>query len=265
MRPCVKKGSPVLNLGVSASNNPVMPTARSNVVSAVPRRLTFSRGFTLAEMAVVLVIVALLIAGMVLPISAQQEIRARQDTERTLAEIREALIGYAASHAASDGKPYLPCPDTDNPPDGIQDRAASPGACVAEEGTLPWTDLGLGRNDAWNNRFRYRVKDGFANSSAGFTLNNSAGNIEVCADNACAASIAGSVPALVLSHGPNGFGAFNTSGGANAAPTDADELENTDADARFVSKTPDGNFDDLVVWVPHSMLINRMLTSGRLP
>jgi prepilin-type N-terminal cleavage/methylation domain-containing protein len=232
---------------------------------AVPRRLTFARGFTLAEMAVVLVIVALLIAGMMLPISAQQEIRARQETEKALSDIREALIGFAASHAAGDGKPYLPCPDTDNPPDGIQNRAASPGACVAEEGTLPWTDLGLGRNDAWNNRYRYRVTAGFANSSAGFTL-NSAGNIEVCADNACVASIAGSVPALVLSHGPNGFGAFNTNGGANAAPSDADEQENTGGTAtRFVSKIPDGSFDDLVVWVPHSMLINRMLTSGKLP
>lgn len=238
--------------------------------SAALRRLTFARGFTLAEMAVVLVIVALLIAGMVLPISAQQEIRARQETEKTLNDIREALLGYAASHAASDGKPYLPCPDTNNPPDGLENRSASPGACTAAEGTLPWTDLGLGHKDAWNNRFRYRVAAGFSNSSTGFTLNSAGGDMEVCADSACAASIASSVPALVLSHGPNGFGAINTNGNANALPTNADELENTDAAAdgttiRYISKTPDGNFDDLVTWVPSTVLMNRMLTSGKLP
>ena len=66
--------------------------------SAVPRRLTFARGFTLAEMAVVLVIVALLLAGMMLPISAQQDIRARQETEGTLNDIREALIGFAIAN-----------------------------------------------------------------------------------------------------------------------------------------------------------------------
>ncbi len=241
-----------------------MPITRSDPKPAVPRRLTLQRGFTLTEIAIVLMIVALLLAGIMLPLSAQQEIRARQETERALADVREALIGFAASHAASDGKPFLPCPDSDNPPDGIQNRSASPGPCTAQEGTLPWTDLGLGRNDAWNNRFRYRVTAGFSNSSTGFVLNSN-GDMEACADNACAASVAGSVPALVLSHGPNGFGAFSTSGNANAAPTDADELENADADIRFVSKVPDANFDDLVIWVPHSTLVNRMIAAGKLP
>ncbi|CAG0931482.1 MAG: type II secretion system protein [Rhodocyclaceae bacterium] len=241
-----------------------MPITRSDPKPAVPRRLTLQRGFTLTEIAIVLMIVALLLAGIMLPLSAQQEIRARQETERALADVREALIGFAASHAASDGKPFLPCPDSDNPPDGIQNRSASPGPCTAQEGTLPWTDLGLGRNDAWNNRFRYRVTAGFSNSSTGFVLNSN-GDMEACADNACAASVAGSVPALVLSHGPNGFGAFSTGGNANAAPTDADELENADADIRFVSKVPDANFDDLVIWVPHSTLVNRMIAAGKLP
>jgi len=39
---------------------------------AVPQGLTFARGFTLTEMAVVLVTVALLIAGMMLPLSAKR-------------------------------------------------------------------------------------------------------------------------------------------------------------------------------------------------
>lgn len=228
----------------------------------VLQRLTFARGFSLVELAVVLVIVALLIASLVFPLSAQQDIRARQETEKTLADIREALMGYAASHAAGDGKPYLPCPDTDD--DGIENRSA--GACTGgiQEGRLPWADLGLGRNDAWNNRFRYRVTAAFSNSTAGFTL-ASVGDLAVCADSACAATVAGSVLAVVLSHGANGAGAFNMSGGTNPAPTDAHELENTDSDITFVSRTTDAGFDDLVIWVPSSVLMNRMITTGKLP
>lgn len=223
---------------------------------------TFSRGFSLTEMAVVLVIVAILIAGLVIPLATQQDIRARQDTENMLTNLREALLGYAASHAAGDGRPYLPCPDTDD--DGRENRAG--GVCTGgiQEGRIPWADLGLGRNDAWNNRYRYRVTAAFSSSANGFTL-ASAGDLNVCADAACAASVAASVPVVVLSHGANGAGAFNMSGGTNPAPAGADELENTDGDATFVGKTPDTAFDDLVTWIPPSVLINRMITTGKLP
>lgn len=237
---------------------------------AVSRALTFSRGFTLTEMAVVLVIVALLIAGVMLPLSAQQDIRLRQDADRTLIDIREALLGYAASHSAGDGKPYLPCPDkmTDTGDskhnDGQEDRSG--GACEVQEGGVPWVTLGMGRQDSWNNRYRYRVTAAFSNSATGFTL-TSAGDITVCADSAnCATStVASAVPAIVISHGPNGFGAFRTVGGTNTAPAGADELENTNSDGTFVSKTSDTAFDDLVTWIPPTLLINRMVTTGKLP
>ena len=227
---------------------------------AVPQGLIFSRGFSLTEMAVVLVIVAILIAGLVIPLATQQDIRARQDTENMLTNLREALLGYAASHAAGDGRPYLPCPDTDD--DGRENRAG--GVCSGQEGRIPWADLGLGRNDAWNNRYRYRVTAAFSSSATGFTL-ASAGDLNVCADAACAASVAASVPVVVLSHGANGAGAFNMSGGTNPAPAGADELENTDGDTTFVGKTPDTAFDDLVTWIPPSVLVNRMITTGKLP
>lgn len=227
---------------------------------AVPQGLTFSRGFSLTEMAVVLVIVAILIAGLVIPLATQQDIRARQDTENMLTNLREALLGYAASHAAGDGRPYLPCPDTDD--DGRENRAG--GVCSGQEGRIPWADLGLGRNDAWNNRYRYRVTAAFSSSANGFTL-ASAGDLNVCADAACAASVAASVPVVVLSHGANGAGAFNMAGGTNPAPAGADELENTDGDTTFVGKTPDTAFDDLVTWIPPSVLVNRMITTGKLP
>jgi len=81
------------------------------------------RGFTLVELAIVLVIVTLLAGGMMMSLSSQMDQRARTETEQKLQEIREALIGYAASHIAADGKPYLPCPDMDN--DGFENRAGN--------------------------------------------------------------------------------------------------------------------------------------------
>ncbi|RIK16052.1 MAG: type II secretion system protein, partial [Anaerolineae bacterium] len=104
-------------------------------LTAVPQRLTFSRGFTLAEMAVVLVIVALLIAGMVLPLSAQQDIRARQETEKTLNDIRDALVGFAVANGR------LPRPAT-----SAVNGAENPATCgndAACSGFIPWATLGV--------------------------------------------------------------------------------------------------------------------------
>ncbi len=222
------------------------------------------RGFTLVELAIVLVIVSLLAGGLVLAVGAQNEQRQRSETQALLQEGREALLGFAASHYAADGKPYLPCPDTDN--DGMENRVAN--ACSNAEGRFPWSTLGLAPLDAWGNRVRYRVHSSFSRSDVGFTL-SSAGDLRVCDDAACAATLATTLPAVLVSHGPNGLGATNAANGANPAPTSADELENTDGDRDFVSHTPRpveaGAFDDLVVWLSPHVLFNRMIAAGRLP
>lgn len=219
--------------------------------AAVPPAPTFrQRGFTLTEMAVVLVIVALLIGGMIVPISAQQDLRNVAAAEKLLADVGEALYGYAASHAATDGKPYLPCPDTDG--DGMENRSGN--ACANQHGDLPWADLGLGRQDAWGNVPRYSVTDVFSNSATGFTL-LSAGAWNVCEESACTTPYASAVPAVVFSRGKNGA----------ATSTDANELENTDSDIYFVQRTHDGSFDDVLVWLPSGILTNRMISAGKLP
>ncbi len=221
---------------------------------AVPPAPTFwQHGFSLTEMAVVLVIVALLIGGMILPMSAQQDIRNNSETETTLGNILEALYGFAASHAASDGKPYLPCPDTDS--DGAENRTGN--ACTNQSGTLPWADLGLGRQDAWGNTVRYAVTNVFSNNATGFAL-LSAGNLRICEQAACTTVLASTVPVVVLSLGKNGA----------ATPTDTDQLENTDGDADFVHRTSDSavtGYDDIVSWLPPSILIHRMISAGKLP
>lgn len=206
-------------------------------------------GFTLVEMAVVLVIVGLLLAGLLAPLSAQRDMKDYGNARISLEQAKEALYGYALSHAAMDGNPYLPCPDVND--DGYEDRAGS--ACSEYVGGLPTGDLGLQRTDSWNNAYRYRVTPDFADSSVGFTL-STLGNITVLDSNG-GNTVVSAIPALILSRGKNG----------GAAPVSADEIENIDPDAIFVSREYTTTFDDIVLWLSSSILMNRMVTAGQLP
>ena len=55
-------------------------------------------------MAMVLMIVGLLLGGMLVPLSAQMDQRNVSDTQKTLSDIKEALIGYAIANGR------FPCP-----------------------------------------------------------------------------------------------------------------------------------------------------------
>ncbi|PPD20086.1 MAG: hypothetical protein CTY17_07895 [Methylomonas sp.] len=214
---------------------------------------TANGGFSLIEMAVALVIVGLLLGGLMMPLSLQMDNARRKDTERTQSALLEAVYG----HAISNGR--LPCPDINN--DGMEDRVG--GNCVSAFGGLPWASLGTGQNDAWGRGFVYRVTPTFADSTDGtgcttatpgvsFSL-CSTGDIEV-RNSAVGQVLASNLAAIVVSQGANA--------GAAAA---ADEIENTDNDAIFVSRTQAADFDDLVAWVVPGILLNRMVVTGRLP
>ena len=62
-------------------------------------------GFTLVEMAVVLLILGLLVAGAIGPLETQLEARDRAAALTLLERARDALYGYAVTHGR------LPCPD----------------------------------------------------------------------------------------------------------------------------------------------------------
>lgn len=248
-------------------------------------------GFSLIEMAFVLIIVTLLLGGLLVPFATQVEQKRIAETNKALEEIKEALIGYALSHSSAPAppiQPHLPCPDTNN--DGGEDRDMATGLCDDSEGNLPWATLGVGSQDAWGNRFHYRVSAAFSSSSAGFSLSSvSVGNdiINVCASNACPPNIASNVPAVVVSYGKNGFGARNSNNGGarNIAPQAAnlDETANQavamgTAHLVFVTRpmvapsNPCGGagqalceFDDQLIWLSSNVLFNRMVAAGRLP
>lgn len=97
-------------------------------------------GFSLVELALGLVIVATLLAGLLVPLASQVEQRRWDETRRLLEEAREALLAFAAVNAR------LPCPATD-----ASNGAEAPpggGACSVQAGFLPAATLGLSGVDA---------------------------------------------------------------------------------------------------------------------
>lgn len=221
-----------------------------------------ARGFTLVELAVGLAIVALLLGMLVVPLSTQIEQRRISETEKQLDLIREALLGFAAATGR------LPCPATPTVASttagaGTENKPGA--ACAIVAGIVPYATLGVREADAWGNRFSYRVTASFADDAAAGLLATflltEAGDITITNG---AVSLYAALPAVVVSHGDNGLGAYRTDG-TQVGGAAGHELENADADATFVSRTHAPDFDDLVAWVSPNVVKSRMVAANRLP
>jgi prepilin-type N-terminal cleavage/methylation domain-containing protein len=240
---------------------------------------TLQNGFSLIEMAIVLMIVGLLLGGMLVPLSAQMEQRNVSDTQKALSDIKEAIIGYALANG------QLPCPADPSIATGSANAGISRTTCTStanSTGVLPWATLGVNETDAWGNRFTYRVTSDFADAIGSGTYGGctpsptptlasfglcSVGNLNVLSAATGGTTVAGSVPAVIISHGKNGAGAYTQQGTQIAVGSNPDEQENSDGstDNNYVSHTPTPTFDDLVVWVSPNILYNRMVAAGKLP
>lgn len=236
-----------------------------------------SAGFTLTELAIVMIIMALLIGGMMVPLSAQQDIRNNAETTRQLDEIREALLGFAVT------KGYFPCP-AKSTSDGTEDRNAASEKCIGGKryGPIPWVTLGLKPSDSWGHLFLYSVTPVFSHGKPAdrFTMSSSpditiktrdpAGTLENLSN-------IDDIPAVLLSTGKNGHLSWTldqAAQNADSAGANGDEDTNASPTANgktFVSRTPSGpdagtgEFDDLVTWISPNVLFNRMVAAGKLP
>lgn len=208
-------------------------------------------GFTLVEMAIVLVIVGLLISAFLTPLAAQLELSRNAEVRRDLSEIKEALLGFAVINAR------LPCPDADG--NGTDDGCLNTNTTASSGGNVPWITLNTKQLDPWGRRYQYRVNNAFSNTFLLTTTGSGAGLIRVCTTSACAGTEASNVPLVIFSTGQNG---------AVLPPVSLDEQENTDLDKDFVShdfSNTAGGFDDIVVWISTNVLMNRMVSVGKLP
>ncbi len=225
-------------------------------------------GFSLIEIAIVLVIVGLMIGGLVTPLTVQFEQRKVADTQKALDEAKEALTGFALLHG------YLPCPAVSSM-NGLEDRRGA--RCNGEKrvGILPWATLGLRKSDSWNNLFRYSVTPAFSDSEQLFALSTPR-DISIVTRNGGAlvqATALNDIPAMIMSHGKNGFGAISEQGQrqAGAQSNNVDERSNAVSNNIFISRAASeaqqagGSYDDIVTWLSPNILFNRMVAAQRLP
>ena len=301
------------------------------------------RGFTLLELALVLLVITVLLGGLAVPFTRQIETRRIAETNKAMATIQDALVGYAMSHsysctcsydstgnlsggtcpaqtathslpgacpaAGTDSstldavRHYLPCPNWNG--DGTEPaRDPTTGFCPPSPsgnthvGFLPWVTLGVPETDAWGNRYAYDVYLPYAASQPGYGFSTSwppdpnypqDGQLYVCNVAGCrmpapiplptpSPYLAIQVPAVVISYGPDGLGAFNANNnqwGMMPNPTGAaDEYQNavyggSNNYRAYVSHPPtessNGQFDDLVTWLSWPALVNRVCPAGGCP
>ena len=256
------------------------------------KRRLLQSGFTLIELAIVLVIIGVLAGSFISTLSSRIDNTRRADTRDQLQTIKQALLGYAYTSPGN-----LPCPDCRSllacpgglANDGIEDRVAggaNQGTCSVGNsvGNLPWVTLGLGREDAWGNRYRYWADNSFARDGTGAAPNDRKFDFSDVAtgtvlnrinDGSATQVIASQVAAVVFSQGKNGYGAISSSNVVRPAiPADnVDEADNADNNLTFVDRAPTtadagtdgGEFDDIVIWLPEYELKARMLDAGILP
>jgi prepilin-type N-terminal cleavage/methylation domain-containing protein len=253
-------------------------------------------GFTLIEIAIVLLIVTILLGYTVAMFPIQQELKQYRQVNSEMEKIKDALIGFAQVNGR------LPCPDTNT--DGrendldvrdIENDAAGTDtfidSCAAYEGLVPMTTLGLqGKADSnnnlldpWGGTYRYAISDMDESSDSVIDL--------VSPNGIRAEGISNVKPDLKICNGPGD--AANTCPGADAAAqalntvaegiavvlvsigknrnniTSTIQTENTDADKAFVyaarSDSSGAEYDDIVKWISANSLFSKMIEADQLP
>jgi len=201
---------------------------------AAPTKRKLNTGFTLVEMAVVVTIMAIL---MTLGLAAATSVM--QSTQRSTTKEREAFLKDALAAYFFANKRF-PCPDNgsnvgNTGRDGVEDRVVGGAVpdpntnCSTQLGTIPYVTLGISRSqalDAYGNFITYRLDatNGWHRTATACPTPPAAG---VLVSN----NIGPTAPAILvlISHGPNGLGAWNTGAtntSRNVLPTPP-ELANT--------------------------------------
>jgi prepilin-type N-terminal cleavage/methylation domain-containing protein len=272
-------------------------------LAVLPAPTLVARGFTLIELAIVLFIVALMLGGMLLPLAGQQDVRNFGDTQKILAEARDALTGFAMANErlpcpasnASNGQEVFCTTDTGACTDTTSIQAH--GRCAYPyNGFIPAATLGLSpvdalgyRLDGWGgetaHRLRYAVSTANSNAyTAPARMKNvgmttlaavASGDLKICstgtgmanegtATAACAANSTLAADAVAVILSP----------GKNAGAEGAGDHEKHNSniptavvagDPAFVSAAQGPTFDDQLLWLSKNALFNRMVAAGKLP
>lgn len=246
------------------------------------------RGFSLIELAVVLVVVGLMIGYLIIPLGSQSEKRYNVEAARQLDQIRQALYGFAVANGR------LPCPadpnslGRENPVGGSTPlipcanggRGFVPAATLGLSGAVNCDQL---LTDPWGQPYRYSITTSTTNVYSnqdpdGVSFANLGGlmgtnNLQICPDAACANSINDNAVAVIYSTGKNwaNFTSANeneNAGEANIASNCGLTNYGLSNDDRYVSRNQSRaagqEFDDIIIWIPPTVLFNKLLDAGQL-
>lgn len=229
------------------------------------RRCTrFTAGFTLVEMAMVMVIIGLVIGGGLL--TAVPVLRGSQSeaTKKKMETVEQALMAYMMQNSC------LPCPaayaGTGTAAWDTLVSGCDTGDCASLDGVVPWVTLGISRSDAadtWGNRIRYGVTSQLVVSGSMQRNGTNYGNPGTLTVRDGGGTTVTTAAAYVLvSHGANGGFGYNAASGAQKTgdATHTNEAENNDADTTYIQDDVTGAeganfFDDVVVWKSKPVLI----------
>jgi len=261
-----------------------------------------ANGFTLIELAVVIAIIALLLGALLTPLATQHALRKNKEAERELRDVKEALIGFAITNGRlpwpdidfpPDGLENVPATPLALPCTVCEGWL--PWRTIGTAPIDPWGRIFTYRISS---EFGFTVQTGQPAGTEQMDLFD-AGDVRVNTRGDDPAAGGGGerkedivlttdAAAVVASLGSNGQGGVWLDGNfIPQAPAGTDERINSDAlnpvapnphfytrqltleDTSGCDDTAEGQsfceFDDLVMWIPRVVLINRMVEAGRLP
>lgn len=228
-------------------------------------------GFTLVEMAIVLAILGIVLAGLFTGTSALRETSKFKEDQQKLQDIKAALLSYVAVNH------YLPCPtDPVNGNTGLQspteNRAATDGSCDVTYGYLPYADLGTHAVNAYGIPFSYvinqqanlatnTVNEDHSASYFGAANCNINDGIPPCFDqttpptpdevgtgnfqisNGSNQILADNLPLLVISHGQNACNNVSSYEATNCSTNETTYFQAPQ------NREGTNQFDDVLIWL----------------
>jgi prepilin-type N-terminal cleavage/methylation domain-containing protein len=262
-------------------------------VERMPLLMKRSQGFTLIEIAIVLIIITLISGGLISFFNIQLTNQRITSTKANEVAIKIALTNFIAQNNR------LPCPAIPNLAPGAagygREATATASACTGltpngavVTGIVPWISMGISSDaasDGYYNRFTYQVVLAATSTSlTPQTVSGISGAISLHSSgpgvlgapptgnqsNACGSGLPNpcAAVAMLVSHGRNGYGAYSNQGIQQTAAIGPDEQENTNGDSRFVVKdfsdSPTNPFDDIVLAMTPNDLLSPLVQGGVL-
>ncbi|MES2625949.1 MAG: type II secretion system protein [Pseudomonadota bacterium] len=236
-------------------------------------------GFSLIEMAMVLMIIGTLMGGVLVAVSQTTENARRSTARNQLREVETALYGYAQIHGR------LPCPARhDSSGKEVPEGGVN---CTSPNGFVPAVTLNLNGAvntdglllDPWQNPLRYSVAStmipDFTNPSSIRTFFKNGTPLDptnmlsVCSSTGCTAGteLATTVPAVIISMGADWASyssAEEQANGGNGSPQ-LGTYNVTSGDEFVSAQYAEDQFDDQLVWISPYVLFNKMISAGKLP